>query len=179
MMDPPDPLTDPAARRRARRDSYALLARLTLAEPDAALIRYLGDLPGFADALPADAGTPAGLDALAAAYQDLCGANVYPYEAIFRDPDLLLNTAATERVVRFYDEVGFAPRARVGAPDHLGLELRLMADLIAAEETALAQGFPAAAEHARGTSTWPAGHRSARRPWRAWPGSRSIACWES
>ena len=98
----PDPLAAPAARRRARRDSYALLARLTLAEPAAALLRYLGDLPGFGDVLPADAATPGGLDALAAAYQDLFGASVYPYEALFCDPDLLLNTAATERVVRFY-----------------------------------------------------------------------------
>lgn len=66
--------------------------------------------------------------------------NVYPYEALFVDAELLLYTAATERVVQLFEEAAFvATGARVGAPDHLGLELRLMRDLIARERRATAQ----------------------------------------
>src|SRR5437868_4910333 len=114
----------------ARQAGYDLLARLYLAEPDAAVLAYVRDLPGFAECLPPPAAQAAWQEAQAAEYQRLFGMNVYPYESLFRDPDLMLNTAATARVRQLYVDLGFAmPPVRTGAPDHLGLELRLLRDL--------------------------------------------------
>lgn len=99
------------------------------------------ELPGFDELIPPEAELPAWLDELAVEYQRLFGMNVYPYEALFVDAELLLNSAATDRVAELFEEAGFvATGARVGAPDHLGLELRLMRDLIARERRAAAQG---------------------------------------
>jgi len=108
---------------------YALLARLFLEELDRPLALYLRRLPGLAEHIPPD---PAVDDCdMRAEHQWLFGLNVYPYEAIFRDRDLMLNTAATSKVVALYEACGFAPAARLraGAPDHLGVELALMAEL--------------------------------------------------
>lgn len=129
------------ARNPAREESYALFSRLFLEELDAATARELRELPWFEALIPPEAELSAWLDDLAVEYQRLFGMNVYPYEALFVDTELLLNTAATERVVQLFEEAGFvATAARVGAPDHLGLELRLMRDLIAGERRAAARG---------------------------------------
>lgn len=137
-------------RRRARRAAYDLFARLYLEEPDAALARELRDLPGFAACVPPDDLLPSWLDDVAVEHQRLFGQNVYPYESVFVDPELLLNTAATERVVRLYRLCGFDPAgARAGAPDHLGLELRCLGHLVALEDRAAGDGDRDAAAHAR------------------------------
>ncbi|MCW5853247.1 MAG: molecular chaperone TorD family protein, partial [Anaerolineae bacterium] len=94
------------------------------------------------------------LTALAVEYQRLFGLEVYPYEALFVDDDLMLNTAATDHVVALYEECGFeATAVRVGAPDHLGLELRLMAELAQAEAKAEAVGDGARRQWARRMQT--------------------------
>ena len=115
----------------SRAQLYALLARLFLEELDRPLALYLRGLPGLAEHIPPDPALDDWLGDLRAEHQWLFGLNVYPYEAIFRDRDLMLNTAATSRVVALYQACGFAPAARLraGAPDHLGVELALMAEL--------------------------------------------------
>jgi TorA maturation chaperone TorD len=110
---------------------YALLGRLLLDELDRPLALYLRGLPGLAEHIPPQAELAGWLDNLRAEHQRLFGLNVYPYESIFRDRELLLNTAATQRVAALYAACGFTPAARLraGAPDHLGVELALMAEL--------------------------------------------------
>ena len=124
-----------------RRESYDLLARLYLDEPGADLVASLRELPPFAEHMPPESAVDAWLADVAVEYQRLFGMNVYPYESIFVDPELMLNTRATERVARLYHDCGFDRlEARAGAPDHLGLELRLMRELITAELHAQARG---------------------------------------
>src|SRR5918912_962215 len=124
---------------KSRQATYELLARLYLAEPDAGLARHLRGLPGFAELVPEDAGLEAWLEDEAAEYQWLFGMNVYPYESIFVDRELMLNTEAADRVAALYRECRFEiqnPKSKIqnpGAPDYLGLELGLMADLLASE----------------------------------------------
>src|SRR5438876_306845 len=107
-----------------RAQLYGLLARLFLDELDQQLALYLRELPGLAEHIPPDAELDAWLADLRAEYQRLLVLNVYPYESIFRDRELMLNTAATQRVAALYAACGCAPAAglRAGAPDHLGVE---------------------------------------------------------
>lgn len=124
-----------------REATYDLVSRLFLEELDEPYARRLRELPGFDRVVPPDADLAPWVDELAVEYQRVFGMNVYPYEALFVDAELLLNTAATDRVVQLYATAGFdVSGARVGAPDHLGLELRLMRDLVARERQARAQG---------------------------------------
>ena len=117
----------------ARGEAYRLLARLWLAEIDAPLADALRTLPGFAEHIPHEIDA-AWLDDMAAEYGRLLAQNVYPYESMFVGDDLMLNTDITRRVESLYRLTPFAPdTARVAAPDHLGVELRFMAELIAAE----------------------------------------------
>lgn len=135
---------------RAREASYELCSRLFLEELDQETARRLRGLPGFGAAIPLDGALADWLDEMAAEYQRVFGMNVYPYEAVFVDRELLLNTAATDRVVELYHDAGFdASGARVGAPDHLGLELRLMRQLVAREGRARREGHHVAIYAAR------------------------------
>ena len=86
-------------------------------------------LPGLADTLPQT--SEAVLTDLAVEYQRLFGFNLPPYESIFIDPSAMLQAPATARVQALYQEAGWTPPAqvRVGAPDHVGLELLALADL--------------------------------------------------
>jgi len=126
---------------RLRRESYELLARLYLDEPSAGLVASLRGLPPFAEHIPPESTAGAWMADVAVEYQRLFGMNVYPYESIFLDQELMLNTRATERIARLYHDCGFdSVGARAGAPDHLGLEFRLMRELITAELHAQASG---------------------------------------
>ena len=117
----------------ARAEAYRLLARLWLAEIDVPLADGLRSLPGFAAHIPPRVDA-AWLDDMAAEYGRLLAQNVYPYESMFVGDDLMLNTDVTRRVAALYRLAGFAPdAARVAAPDHLGVELLFMAELVAAE----------------------------------------------
>jgi TorA maturation chaperone TorD len=89
------------------------------------------------------------LDSLQIAYEHLFGRNVYPYESLYVDRDLMLNTVAADEVARLYAECGFIPSSATGAPDHLGLELGLMAHLLALEVAARAGDDTAALAWAR------------------------------
>lgn len=108
-----------------------LLARFWLEEVRPADVATIAALPGLAETLPAvDAATLAGL---AVEYQRLFGFNLPPYESVFVDPSAMLLAPATARVEALYRQAGWLPPpARVGAADHLGLELLALADWLAA-----------------------------------------------
>ena len=138
---------DPVARLR----TYDLLATLYLSELDAGqLPDILRVWPGFDDLVPAQAELPVWLEEEAAEYHRLFVMNAYPYESIYLDRELMLNTAASDSVAAFYEECGFdAAHYGAGAPDHLGVELSLMRDLIATEHRADQTGDNQMAEWAR------------------------------
>src|SRR4051812_13837571 len=144
----------------APQPTYTLRARLYLAEPDAHLAYHLRTLPGFTELLPDDAHLPEWLEEEAIEHQWLFGMNLYPYESIFIDHDLMLNTAAADQMAALYQESNFNPQTALltiqnpkskiqNPPDHLGLELALMRHLIAAQRQAEATGDHALALHAR------------------------------
>ncbi len=120
----------------ARQNLADMLGRLLLAPPSPALweeAAALAHLAAVTDDRP---------EALAVAYEYVFGRNVYPYESLYRDEELMLNTATAEQVAVTYNACGFLPTQNVGAPDHLGLEFIFLARLIATEATALANGNP-------------------------------------
>jgi TorA maturation chaperone TorD len=110
---------------------YALLARLLLDELDRPLACYLRGLPGLAEHIPPDTELDDWLADMRAEHQRLFGLNIYPYESIFRDHELMLDSTATQAIAALYEACGFTPAARLrtGAPDHLGIELALMGEL--------------------------------------------------
>ncbi len=116
---------EPAGRLRA-------LAWTWLEEVRADALTRLAGLPALAEAVGEP--TEERLTELAVDYQRLFGFGVPPYESVFLDPSAMLMAPATARVQAFYRRVGWTPPdgVRVGAADHVGLELWLLADLLAA-----------------------------------------------
>jgi len=130
----------------ARQTLYRLLARLYLYPPELSTLATLRIMPGLGDAAPE---TIDGLEQLQVEYEYIFGRNAYPYESLYVDHDLMLNTAATNRFAQLCQDCGFAEEAPVGAPDHLGSELGLMAHLLAIEGRALREHNPALLTWAR------------------------------
>lgn len=125
-----------------------LLARFWLEEVRPADVATIAALPGLAETLPATG--PAALAGLAVEYQRLFGFNLPPYESVFVDPSAMLLAPATARVEALYRQAGWLPPpARVGAADHLGLELLALADWLAAGQTG-----PAHRLHAGHLALW-------------------------
>jgi TorA maturation chaperone TorD len=115
-----------------RAQLYAQLARLLLDEVDLQFACSLREIPGMAEHVPPGADLEDWLVDMCAEHQRLFCLNLSPYESIFRGREPMLNTAATRRVVAFYQTCGFAPSTRRGAaPDHLAIELALAATLSA------------------------------------------------
>jgi putative dimethyl sulfoxide reductase chaperone len=137
-----------AEQARARADTYRLLGRLCLAEVDAPLLVALRATPEFGAAL-AGADAPR-LARLRAEYARLFLLNAPPYESLYLDEQMLLNTATTIGVVEAYRDGGYSPAGQVGAPDHVGLELAFIGHLALAEADALTRGDAAAVAHGRG-----------------------------
>src|SRR5712692_8579361 len=123
---------------RARADTYRLLGRLCLAELDTHLLCALRAAPEFAPSL--DEEEEPLLAAIRAEYARLVLFNLPPYESVYLDEQVMLNTDATHAVVAAYREGGYSPAGQVGAPDHVGLELAFLGHLAAAEATALERG---------------------------------------
>jgi TorA maturation chaperone TorD len=130
-------MTD-AATARARADTYRLLGRLCLAEVDARLLAALRETAEFGPTLAGE-DEPL-LAALRAEYARLLLLNALPYESVYVDQRMMLNTATTMAVVEAYREGGYSPAGQVGAPDHVGLELAFLGHLALAEAAALARG---------------------------------------
>jgi putative dimethyl sulfoxide reductase chaperone len=127
----------------ARASTYRLLARLTLQEVDAVLADLLKGMPIFGPALD-DSGGGEALQELRAEYARLFLLGVPPYESVYLDESGLLNTAQSAAVLEHYRQHGFEPPAlrSVGAPDHLGLQLDLMAHLLDLQSVHLQTGEP-------------------------------------
>jgi TorA maturation chaperone TorD len=127
----------------ARRDLYALTARLFAAEVDMALYRALAaqDALGLIDAELAALGEARALEALAVEFcrlflgpQPPC----VPYASAHRGEALLGGRART-RLEAFLHRVGFtcdAVAMRVASLDHLAVELAVLAHLYARMDTA-------------------------------------------
>ena len=116
--------------------TFALLAQLWLREPDAAGVarakaRGVAAAPGDAD--PAQ---------LAIAYTDLFILNVYPYGTVYTDAWGEINTPAARRTAALYELHGFqSPELKaVGAPDHLGLCLAFLGEMLSAPGAARIAG---------------------------------------
>lgn len=110
-------------------EAMRLLSHFWLEEVRPADLPVITALPELADTLAqTDKGT---LSDLAVEYQRLFGFNLPPYESIFIDPSVMLLAPATARVQALYRQAGWMPPAniRVGALDHLGLELLALAEL--------------------------------------------------
>jgi TorA maturation chaperone TorD len=166
-MEPQSSVLSPQHSLPARQATYDLLARLYMAEPDAGLVSHLRGLPGFTDLLPEDAQLATWLEVEAIEYQWLFGMNVYPYESIFIDHDLMLNTQAADQVAALYRECAFDTQVadfesrnskfkiqnskfrNADPADHLGLEFGLMRHLLAVERRADASGDAAKTIQAR------------------------------
>jgi TorA maturation chaperone TorD len=126
----------------ARRDLYALTARLFAAEVDVALYRALAaqDALGLIDAELSAMGEGRALEALAVEFcrlfvgpQPLC----IPYASAHRGEALLGGRART-RLEAFLHRVGFAfdeVAMRVASPDHLAVALAVLAHLYALPDT--------------------------------------------
>ena len=132
---------------RARADTYRLLGRLCLAEVDARLLVALRETAELGPTLSGD-DDPL-LAALRAEYARLLLFNVVPYESVYVDEQMMLNTAATVAVVEAYREGGYSPAGQVGAPDHVGLELGFVGHLALAEAEAIQRGDAVGAAHWR------------------------------
>ena len=108
----------------------------------------LRNTPQFGPTLVGD--DEALLAALRVEYTRLLIINVLPYESVFVDERVLLNTAASAAVFEAYVEADYRPTGQVGAPDHVGLELGLLGHLAAAEAVALADLDADAVARSRG-----------------------------
>jgi TorA maturation chaperone TorD len=111
---------------------YRLFGGLWLEELRLQDFAALRRLPGLAEALPPANSLHAGEvlhDELASEYQRLLGFNLPPYESVFVDPSAMLDAPATRQVEAAYRRAGWtAPSARVGAADHLGMEMLALAE---------------------------------------------------
>ena len=125
-----------------RSRTFSLLGRLFLSGVTEDDLDEAGQIPALARSLPGayDA------DEAAADHQHLFGFNVFPYQSIFLDPAGLLGGAETERVIYFFQQVGFAGETAAESADHIGHELGLLAFLCGAEEDAREDDLPAVAE---------------------------------
>ena len=137
-----------AATARARADTCRLLGRLCLAEVDARLLAALRDTAEFGPTLAGDE-EPL-LTTLRAEYARLLLLNALPYESVYVDERMMLNTAPTLAVVEAYREGGYSPAGQVGAPDQVGLELAFLGHLALVEAAALARGDAEAVAISRG-----------------------------
>lgn len=122
-------MTIDLAERAERRAAFAALAgTLLLAEPGPALGEHVAAVPSLASLA---------WSATAVDFERIFLRSVQPYESIFRSDTAERGGAVALRVADSYDEIGFdehrTQRWRVAGPDHLGLELRAHASLIALE----------------------------------------------
>lgn len=122
-------MTVDLADRAEQRAAFAALAgTLLLAEPGPALRDHVAAVPSLASLA---------WSATAVDFERIFLRSVQPYESIFRSDTAERGGAVALRVADSYDEIGFdehrTQRWRVAGPDHLGLELRAHASLIALE----------------------------------------------
>jgi TorA maturation chaperone TorD len=125
-------VTTDLAERAERRAAFAALAgTLLLSEPGPALAERVASVPSLA----ALASGSTAVD-----FERIFLRSVQPYESIFRSDTAERGGAVALRVADSYDEIGFdefrTQQWRVAGPDHLGLELRAHAAVVALEAAA-------------------------------------------
>jgi TorA maturation chaperone TorD len=125
---------------------FAMLCRQGVTEASLPLVQVV---PELASALP-DAFDP---DEAAAAHHQLFGLNVLAYEAVFLDPDGLLEGPVTEAVGASYRRGGRRNPDPSSSLDALDAELAYLAFLCGAEADALRDGLPDAAHRAAALQT--------------------------
>jgi TorA maturation chaperone TorD len=110
-------------------NALRILAHFWLEEIRPDDLAIIAVLPELAETLSQTDATA--LTDLSVEYQRLFGFNLPPYESIFIDPTVMLLAPATARVQALYRQASWTPPpgARVGAPDHLGLELLALAEI--------------------------------------------------
>jgi TorA maturation chaperone TorD len=119
---------------RARHRLYALLGRLLVEGVTDETAPVVRSLPALAALAPEDA---AAADRIAAAHYAALQLEVVPYESVLLHPEGRLGGPPATEVRQFCARLGLtAPRADV-EPDHVGLELAVLAHLCAAELEAL------------------------------------------
>ncbi len=123
-----------------RSRTYALLGRLYRRALDDEAMDYVRAIPRLA----ASVAPEADLDELAAAYQDLFGFNVFPYQTLFLDPAGRLGGPEKVRVQQSLAAVHYRPDPE-NADDHIAGELALLAFLCGAEADARRDGLDATA----------------------------------
>lgn len=120
-----------------RQRLYAFFSRLWVLEVDPV---FLEQLRGpFGKAL-LDASTYEGL---AEDFAHLTIVNLVPYESFYRREDGMIEAGAANPAVEFFKKYGFEVdlgAARSLAPDHLGIELELLAAMCQAEHEAQLHG---------------------------------------
>ena len=125
-------MTVDLADRAERRAAFAALAgTLLLAEPGPALRDHVAAVPSLASLASA---------ATAVEFERIFLRSVQPYESVFRSDTAERGGAVALRVADTYEEIGFdehrTQRWRVAGPDHLGIELRAHAAVVALEAAA-------------------------------------------
>lgn len=126
---------------RARAHLYAFFSRLFIRELDEPLVAWLrGELgrellPRFSasDEATAVASSEVREALFAPDFIHLTVIDVVPYESFYRRDDAMIESGLANPVVRFYRQYGFEAdleAARALSPDHLGIELELMAALV-------------------------------------------------
>ncbi len=143
----------------ARRQLYAFFSRLFVKELDEGFAAVVRGALGRA-LLPGLEGTGE-LEALGGAdraavfdadFTALTVVNAVPYESFYRRDDAQVEAGAANPVAQFFTRYGFEvdlAAARAVAPDHLGIELELMAELCRREHEAASDGQAAYAEQIR------------------------------
>ena len=125
-------MTRDLAERATNRAAFAGMAgALLLSEPGAALGDALSKLPQLARVVESISSIE---------YERVFLRGAPPYESIFRSDSGQRGGSVSARVVDSYAEIGFTEHEsggwRVAGPDHLGLELRAHAHLVALEAAA-------------------------------------------
>ncbi len=117
----------------------ALLGLLTLEEPGSGLAPLVADIPALA---PLASGDPA----IATEYERAFLRGVPLYESVFRSEDGQHGGETVTEIVERYERLGFSEhldrRWRVAGADHLGLQLRCLAQLCHEEAAAWRAGTP-------------------------------------
>jgi len=116
----------------ARSNTYRLFGQLFLHGLTADSLPFVNAIPELASTLPDTFDS----DNAAADHFHLFGLNLFPFESIFLHEDSLPGTALTQDVATYYRLAGFDPEAYTESPDHIGIELALLAFLSGAESDA-------------------------------------------
>jgi TorA maturation chaperone TorD len=125
----------------ARSNTYNFLSQLYLSGPVVELYPYIKAVPDLARGLGMATGGQGSVpaldqDELAADHYQIFGLNILPYESSFLDPQNVLEGPVTEAVLADYWRAGFSPDTTSVSADHIGLELKFLADLCKTEAEA-------------------------------------------